>query len=157
MTSRKTPQTMKPATAAKKLGVYLEATPAEFQEGVVSRDELNTLQADPPEWLRDLRRNGPHPRPVIAAKLRISISGLTRGGVTDALTTEQIEALKADSPDWLREERATQAEVRKEEARVKATKEQPSRKPPKQQPGLRASKADPDRWATGAEPRHPRS
>ena len=61
MTSRKTPQTMKPATAAKKLGVYLEATPAEFQEGVVSRDELNALQADPPEWLRDLRRNGPHP------------------------------------------------------------------------------------------------
>ena len=69
MTSHKTPQTMKPATAAKKLGVYLEATPAEFQEGVVSRDELNALQADPPEWLRDLRRNGPHPRPVIAAKL----------------------------------------------------------------------------------------
>jgi hypothetical protein len=152
MTSRKTPQTMKPATAAKKLGIYLEATPAEFQEGVVSRDELNSLQADPPEWLRDLRRNGPHPRPVIAAKLRISISGLTRGGVTEALTTEQIEALKADSPDWLQQERATQAEVRKEEARVKTPKEAPTRKPPKQ-PGLRAAKSDPDRWATGAEPR----
>src|SRR3982074_3114400 len=91
MKSHKTPQTMKPATAAKKLGVYLEATPAEFQEGVVSRDELNALQADPPEWLRELRRNGPHPRPVIAAKLGISISGLARGGVTEALTTEQIE------------------------------------------------------------------
>ncbi|MFD7619619.1 DUF5997 family protein, partial [Streptomyces sp. NPDC059802] len=54
MTSHKTAQTMKPATAAKKLGVYLEATPAEFQEGVVSRTELNALQADPPEWLQEL-------------------------------------------------------------------------------------------------------
>jgi hypothetical protein len=119
MTAHKTPQTMKPATAAKKLGVYLEATPAEFQEGVVSRDELNALQADPPEWLRDLRRNGPHPRPVIAAKLGISIGGLVRGGITDALTTEQVEALKATSPDWLQRERDTQAEVRREEARIK--------------------------------------
>nr|WP_245192007.1 DUF5997 family protein [Amycolatopsis azurea] len=121
MTSQKTPQTMKPATAAKKLGVYLEATPAEFQEGVVSRDELNALQAEPPEWLRDLRRNGPHPRPVIAAKLGISISGLARGGITDALTTEQIDAVKTENPDWLKRERETQAEVRKEEARLKAS------------------------------------
>ncbi|MET9378162.1 DUF5997 family protein [Streptomyces sp. NPDC002992] len=119
MTSHQTAQTMKPATAAKKLGVYLEATPAEFQEGVVSRTELNALQTDPPEWLRELRRNGPHPRPVIAAKLGISISGLARGGITDALTTEQIEALKEDDPEWLRKERATQAEVRKEAARIK--------------------------------------
>jgi hypothetical protein len=114
MTSRKTPQTMKPATAAKKLGVYLEATPAEFQEGVVSRDELNAMQSDPPEWLRDLRRNGPHPRQVVAAKLRVSISGLARAGITGALTTEQIDALKADNPDWLQRERALQAEVRNE-------------------------------------------
>lgn len=120
MTSQRTSQTMKPATAAKKLGVYLEATPAEFQEGVVSRDELNALQADPPEWLRDLRRNGPHPRQVVAAKLGVSIGGLARGGITDPLTTEQIDALKADCPDWLRRERATQAEVRKEAARIKA-------------------------------------
>ncbi|MFG2626596.1 DUF5997 family protein [Streptomyces sp. NPDC048473] len=119
MTSHKTTQTMKPATAAKKLGVYLEATPAEFQEGVVSRTELNALQSDPPEWLQELRRNGPHPRPVVAAKLGISISGLARGGITDALTTEQIEALKTDSPDWLQQERATQAEVRKEAVRIK--------------------------------------
>jgi hypothetical protein len=116
----KTPQTMKPATAAKKLGVLLEATPAEFQEGVVSRDELNAMQADPPEWLRELRRHGPHPRQVIAAKLRISISGLARGGITEPLTTEQIEALKADDPEWLRQERATQAEVKNETARLKA-------------------------------------
>ncbi|MBB5857733.1 hypothetical protein HDA45_007820 [Amycolatopsis umgeniensis] len=122
MTSHKTPQTMKPATAAKKLGVYLEATPAEFQEGVVSRDELNALQAEPPEWLRELRRNGPHPRPVIAAKLGISISGLARGGITGALTTDQIDAVKTEEPDWLKRERETQAEVRKEEARVKAAR-----------------------------------
>jgi hypothetical protein len=119
MTSHKTPQTMKPATAAKKLGVYLEATPAEFRDGVVSRDELNALQADPPAWLRELRRNGPHPRPVIAAKLGISIGGLARAGITEALTTEQIDELKAAAPDWLDRERAIQAEVRKEAARLK--------------------------------------
>ncbi|MFI9050864.1 DUF5997 family protein [Streptomyces sp. NPDC053427] len=119
MTSHQTTQTMKPATAAKKLGVYLEATPAEFQEGVISRSELNALQADPPEWLVELRRNGPHPRPVVAAKLGISISGLARGGITEALTTEQIDALKNDQPEWLQKERATQAEVRKETARIK--------------------------------------
>ncbi|MFI9235359.1 DUF5997 family protein [Streptomyces cinnamoneus] len=119
MTSHKTTQTMKPATAAKKLGVYLEATPAEFQEGVVSRTELNALQTDPPEWLQELRRNGPHPRPVVAAKLGVSIAGLARGGVTEALTTEQIEALKQEQPEWLQRERATQAEVRKEAVRIK--------------------------------------
>ncbi|WP_344635431.1 DUF5997 family protein [Kitasatospora cystarginea] len=119
MKSQQNSQTMKPATAAKKLGVYLEATPAEFREGVVSRDELNALQADPPQWLQDLRRNGPHPRPVVAAKLGVSISGLARGGVTEPLTTEQIDALKQECPDWLRKERATQAEVRKEAERVK--------------------------------------
>lgn len=122
MTQHQSTQTMKPATAAKKLGVYLEATPAEFQEGVVSRTELNALQADPPQWLQDLRRNGPHPRPVVAAKLGVSISGLARGGVTEPLTTEQIDALKEDSPEWLQQERATQAGVRKEAARIKEKK-----------------------------------
>ncbi|GAA0280874.1 DUF5997 family protein [Streptomyces polychromogenes] len=119
MTSHQSTQTMKPATAAKKLGVYLEATPAEFQEGVVSRTELNALQAEPPAWLVELRRNGPHPRPVVASKLGVSIAGLARGGVTEALTTEQIEALKQDNPEWLQKERATQAEVRKEAVRIK--------------------------------------
>ncbi|WP_202121019.1 DUF5997 family protein [Streptomyces sp. BA2] len=119
MTSHQTTQTMKPATAAKKLGVYLEATPAEFQEGVVSRTELNALQTEPPEWLQELRRNGPHPRPVVASKLGVSIAGLARGGVTEALTTEQIEAIKTDNPEWLQKERATQAEVRKEAVRIK--------------------------------------
>lgn len=119
MTSHQNTQTMKPATAAKKLGVYLEATPADFREGVVSRAELNELQANPPQWLQELRRNGPHPRPVVAAKLGVSIAGLARGGVTEPLTTEQIEALKKEGPEWLERERATQAEVRKEAERIK--------------------------------------
>lgn len=122
MTSRKTIQTMKPATAAKKLGVYLEATPAEFQQGVVSRDELNALQADAPEWLRELRRNGPHPRQVVAARLGISISGLARTGITEALTSDQIAAIKAENPEWLRQERATHAEFRRETARLKESR-----------------------------------
>ncbi|MEU1018521.1 DUF5997 family protein [Streptomyces sp. NPDC005900] len=136
MTSHQTTQTMKPATAAKKLGVYLQATPAEFQEGVVSRSELNALQADPPEWLQELRRTGPHPRPVVAAKLGVSIAGLARGGITEPLTTEQIDALKDEMPGWLREERATQAEVRKEAVRIKEKREEQAAK--------RAARADED-------------
>ena len=115
----KTPQTMKPATAAKKLGILLSAAPAEFQEGVVSRDELNALQADPPAWLADLRREGPHPRQVVAARLRVSASGLARGGITGPLTTAEIEALKAANPDWLEREQAIQTKVRQEELRLK--------------------------------------
>lgn len=80
---------------------------------------MGALQTDPPEWLQELRRNGPHPRPVVAAKLGVSIAGLARGGVTEALTTEQIEALKNEAPEWLQKERATQAEVRKETVRIK--------------------------------------
>ncbi|WP_225821534.1 DUF5997 family protein [Streptomyces naphthomycinicus] len=124
MKSQQNTQTMKPATAAKKLGVYLPATPASFQEGAVSRAELNELQANPPEWLRELRLNGPHPRPVVAAKLGVSIAGLARGGVTEPLTTEQIEALKQEQPEWLQKERATQAEVRKEAVRIKNLKKE---------------------------------
>ncbi|MET8976736.1 DUF5997 family protein [Streptomyces sp. NPDC004539] len=119
MKSHQTAQTMKPATAAKKLGVYLPATPAEFQEGVVSRAELTQLQENPPQWLLELRLNGPHPRPVVAARLGVSIAGLARGGVTDALTSTDIEALREEMPEWLEKERATQAEVRKEAARLK--------------------------------------
>ncbi|GAA0373546.1 DUF5997 family protein [Actinoallomurus spadix] len=115
----KTPQTMKPATAAKKLGILLSAAPAEFQEGVVSRDELNALQADPPAWLADLRRLGPHPRQVVAARLRVSASGLARAGITGPLTTAEIEALKAENPDWLERERAIHNKVRQEELRLK--------------------------------------
>ncbi|MER5208895.1 DUF5997 family protein [Streptomyces sp. NPDC002825] len=128
MTSHQNTQTMKPATAAKKLGVYLEATPAEFQEGVVSRTELNELQANPPAWLQELRKNGPHPRPVVAARLGVSIAGLARGGITEPLTTEQIQALREESPEWLQKERATQAEVRKETVRIKERNEEKARR-----------------------------
>ncbi|CAM2912995.1 DUF5997 domain-containing protein [Prescottella defluvii] len=142
MTSQKTPQTMKPATAAKKLGVYLQATPAEFQDGVVTRDELNEWQTNPPEWLVAIRKDGPHPKDVVAAKLGVSISGLTRGGIEDALTTEQIEALLADQPDWLVAERANLVEVRKEEKRVKemqATRREESNRKPRSSGPFKAS------------------
>jgi hypothetical protein len=108
---------MKPATVAQKLEVYLPATPREFQEGMVSREEFNELQRNPPQWLVELRRNGPHPRHVVAARLRVSNSGLARGGVTEALTTEEIAALIADPPEWLERERETFAETRREQQR----------------------------------------
>lgn len=116
-------QVMKPSTAAVKLDVYLPATPQEFQEGMVSRDELDELQRNPPQWLADLRKNGPHPRNVVAARLRVSNSGLARGGITEPLTTEQIAALVADPPEWLEQERATYAEVKREQQRLKELRE----------------------------------
>ncbi|MEU6696625.1 DUF5997 family protein [Pseudonocardia sp. NPDC046786] len=122
MTRQRSTQTMKPATAAKKLGVFLDATPAEFRDGVISRDELDALQADPPAWLRDLRRDGPHPRPVVADRLGVSISGLARAGITEPLTTEQITALKQEKPAWLGRERATRAESQREAARIAAAR-----------------------------------
>lgn len=121
-------QVMKPETAAKKLGVYLPATPADFQQGPVSRDVVDALQADPPEWLSTLRREGPHPRQEVARRLGVSNSGLARGGVVDPLTTAEIKALLEEQPEWLRSERATLAEVRTEAARVKATHEAAARK-----------------------------
>jgi hypothetical protein len=124
MSPQKATQTMKPATAAKKLGIHLPAAPTEFQEGVVSRNELNALQSDPPEWLRDLRRDGPHPRQVAASRLGVSIAGLARGGVSEALTTTEIDELKADPPEWLERERTTQAETRRETVRIKEKHEQ---------------------------------
>ena len=119
MSKPKKPQLMKPATAAQKLDVYLPATPKEFQEGRISREELAELQRNPPQWLVDLRRNGPHPRHVVAARLRVSNSGLARGGVTEALTTASIEALAADPPEWLVREREIHAETRREQERLK--------------------------------------
>ena len=120
MTSRPNAQSMKPATAAKKLDVYLPATPAEFQANAITRADLAALQQDPPQWLIDLRRNGPHPKNLVAAKLGVSIAGLARGGVTEALTTDQIEALLADKPDWLVAERESYENVLREERRLKA-------------------------------------
>lgn len=110
---------MKPATVAKKLGIYLPATPQEFQDSTITREEFAELQSNPPEWLAELRRNGPHPRPVVAQKLNVSISGLARGGVEEALTTAEITALLQAPPQWLVTERATHAAVRAENQRVK--------------------------------------
>jgi len=115
----KKPQALKPATAATKLDIYLGATPAEFQERMITRDELDEMQRNPPQWLVDLRRTGPHPRSVVAARLRVSNSALMRNGLTDPQTTEQIEALIADAPEWLGRERASLAEVRRQEQRAK--------------------------------------
>jgi Family of unknown function (DUF5997) len=112
-------QTMKAATAAKKLGILLSAAPEEFRDRDISRTELDELNANPPAWLVDLRADGPHPRDVVARKLGVSNSGLARGGVTEPLTTAEIKALLAEPPAWLVAERATQAQVRAENARVK--------------------------------------
>lgn len=118
--SRPNAQSMKPATAAKKLDVYLPATPAEFQENAITRAELAALQADPPQWLKDLRKNGPHPKNLVAAKLGVSIAGLARGGVEKALTTEEIDALIEEKPDWLIIERESYQQVLREQRRIKA-------------------------------------
>lgn len=120
-------QSMKPATAAKKLDVYLQATPAEFQENAITRAELAALQADPPQWLKDLRKDGPHPKNLVAAKLGVSISGLSRGGIEDALTTEQINQLLEEKPDWLVAERESYQNVLREERRVKALRVEKTR------------------------------
>ena len=113
---------MKPETAAKKLGVLLSETPEEFRSGPVTRSQLNALQEDPPEWLAELRRNGPHPRQVVAARLGVSTSGLARAGVTEPLTTEQIQELLRDQPEWLVRERGVQAAVRADSARGKSAR-----------------------------------
>ncbi|MBI3223628.1 MAG: hypothetical protein HYZ39_01080 [Mycolicibacterium cosmeticum] len=126
--SRPNAQSMKPATAAKKLDVYLPATPPEFQENAITRGELAALQEDPPQWLKDLRKNGPHPKNLVAAKLGISIAGLARGGVGDALTTEQIDALVEEKPAWLVAERESYQAVLGEERRVKALQADKPRK-----------------------------
>ncbi|NRD08717.1 hypothetical protein HRF29_07170 [Rathayibacter agropyri] len=111
---------MKAATAAKKLQVYLPATPEEFRESAITREQYDELVANPPAWLVKLREEGPHPRSVIASRLNVSISGLARGGVTDALTTPEIQALLEEVPEWLRVEQNRYAEVRREQARLKS-------------------------------------
>jgi hypothetical protein len=111
---------MKPATAANKLGIYLPATPAEFQDGEISRSQFLELQSNPPEWLVALRVNGPHPRQVVAQKLGISTSGLARAGAADVMTTAEIKSLLERKPEWLVVERASQARVHEENARIKS-------------------------------------
>ena len=111
---------MKPQTAANKLGIHLPATPVEFQHQPISRDEVDALRADPPEWLVELRRNGPFPRDVTAQKLGISRRGLARAGVGDALDAGQIGELLRDPPDWLVRERESYAAVVAEKERVRS-------------------------------------
>lgn len=103
---------MKPATAAKKLGIYLPATPPDFREGAVTHAELRELQDNPPAWLQELRLNGPHPRPEVARKLGISITALKSNVMDKPLTTAEIKALLADQPEWLRKARTTLAKER---------------------------------------------
>ncbi len=110
---------MKPETAAKKLGILLTAAPESFRAAPVTRTAFDELRTNPPAWLEELRREGPHPRPVVAQKLGVSISGLSRAGVDEPLTTAQVKALLQEMPEWLVRERATQAEVHAENARVK--------------------------------------
>ena len=98
-------QLLKPETAAQKLGVFLPATPESFRAAPISREDLQALQADPPEWLTTLRREGPHPRSETARRLGVSNSALARAGVSDAMTTAEIRALLADRPEWLVVER----------------------------------------------------
>lgn len=98
-------QLLSPATAAKKLGVYLPATPDEFRAAPVSRSALQALNDSPPEWLTTLRREGPHPRDEVSRRLGVSNSALVRAGVSDSMTTDEIRALLADRPEWLVVER----------------------------------------------------
>ena len=115
-------QTMKPETAAKKLEVLLAVTPESFRDHDISREELVELQANPPEWLVTLRREGPHPRSVVAGRLGVSNSGLARAGITEPLTTAEIAGLLEASPRWLEVERDRQQAVRAEAARLKREK-----------------------------------
>jgi Family of unknown function (DUF5997) len=119
MSSTPSEQAMKPSTAAKKLGIYLPAAPADFQSRDITRSEFNALLSDPPAWLSELRANGPHPRDVIAGKLGVSTSGLARAGIDSPLTTDEIKNLLAAPPEWLVKERKTQADVRAEKQRIK--------------------------------------
>lgn len=128
MSINPSPQAMKSATAAKKLGIHLPAAPAEFQENAISREDFKVLQDTPPEWLAELRRNGPHPRPVIAQKLNISIGGLNRSNITEPLTTAEITALLQAPPAWLVEERAVHAKAR---AEAKLAKDREAARRPK--------------------------
>ncbi|WP_022917142.1 DUF5997 family protein [Ruania albidiflava] len=112
-------QRMKPITAARKLGIYLPAAPEEFQAAWMTREELADLDRNPPQWLRTLRRDGPHPRPVVAGRLGVSIAGLARSGADEAMTTAQIDALRADPPPWLLQERHVHQQVLAEEERVR--------------------------------------
>lgn len=130
----KKPQMMKPLTAANKLGIYLPAAPEEFRNTPISRTELEELRTNPPQWLTELRRTGPFPRDIVARKLGVSNSGLTRAGVSDSLTADEIAAFLADPPEWLIRERESYAAVRAEAERAQAKeaeRREATNRPPK--------------------------
>ncbi len=102
-------QLLSPATGAKKLNLYLPATPDEFQATPITRTQLNALNESPPEWLVTLRREGPHPRDEVSHRLGVSNSALARAGVSDHMTTTEIRALLDDRPEWLVAEREKHA------------------------------------------------
>ena len=102
-------QLLSPATAAKKLGLYLPATPDKFRAEPISRTDLQALNDSPPEWLTTVRREGPHPRDEVSRRLGVSNSALSRAGVSDSMTTDEIRALLADRPEWLVAEREKHA------------------------------------------------
>lgn len=103
---------MKPQTAAKKLNIYLPATPEEFQASPLTHDEFVALQSDPPEWLRLLRREGPYPRPEVARKLGVTITALKANGADRPLTAAEIRSLLENQPEWLRSARTALASRR---------------------------------------------
>lgn len=107
---------MKPQTAAKKLGLYLPATPEEFRNSALTHQEFKALQENPPEWLQTLRREGPHPRPVVAQKLGITIAALKKNDLDQPLSTAEIKELLANQPEWLRAARTQLAEARPQAA-----------------------------------------
>ena len=93
---------MKPQTAAKKLGIYLPATPEEFQANAVTHAELKEL----------------------SEKLGITIAALKRNDMDQPLTTAEIKALLEDQPEWLRAARTALAEGREVQAEAEDTGEE---------------------------------
>lgn len=127
-------QTMKPLTAANKLGIYLPAAPEDFRSTPISRGDLDALRNDPPAWLTELWTNGPFPRDLVAKKLGVTNAALSRHDVSDSMTQAQIDELAASEPEWLVRERENFAEVQREAIRVKekeAARRAQSNRPPK--------------------------
>ncbi len=114
---------MKPLTAAKKLGIFLPATPEEFRTGEISHAQFAELQSNPPEWLAELRRNGPHPRPEVARKLGITITALKKNDMDKPLTTSEIKDLLEQMPGWLEAARESMAKQRAEAAEAESKKD----------------------------------
>ncbi|WP_165241937.1 DUF5997 family protein [Corynebacterium lizhenjunii] len=123
-TSQPSGTAMRPQTAAKKLGIYLPATPESFRDGAITHAQLRELQNDPPQWLQELRREGPHPRPVVAQKLGISVTALKKNDLDRPLTTAEIKDLLADQPEWLRAARTQLAQSREEAAKPESPEQQ---------------------------------